>query len=122
MKFIFDLISAWLPSVFGPVVKFIKLEMISVYIKGVDALRRMFILNIIAKFLALFVVAGFVMIHIAVFMLMPWDTKTNSIVLLSLGCFYFIVPTLFIIRICSRRMWLRVSGAEAMHRKVSGED
>ena len=73
MKFILDLVMAFLPSLFDPVIKMVKLELLKRYMEGVVGVRRAFILGLLGVFGVMLFVGGFVMVHIAAYLLLPWS-------------------------------------------------
>jgi hypothetical protein len=119
MKVIFDLIMSVLPSLFKPLTDFIKLELLRVYIEGIDSVRRAYVLALLGVFTVVLGLCGFVMAHIALFMLLPWSTPVNALVLLGVGTFYFLLSLVIVLKLCSRRLWLKVSGAEGMARGIA---
>lgn len=118
MKFIYEILFA---TLLGPIIKKAKLELLAVYLRAVDGAREVFSLGVMALFAVMFIASGFVIVHVALFLLMPWSPETNAYVMLGLGTVYVVVPSFVIIRLCSRRTWLNISGAESMRRSISGE-
>jgi hypothetical protein len=122
MKFIFELLLAALPSLFNPIIRLVKLEILAVYMRGVDGARRAFILGLCALFLVMLAIASFVLIHVAVFLLIPWSTQTGAFVMLGLGIFYLCLSAIFVVKLCSKRTWMKISGAETFARSISRDD
>ncbi len=118
MKFFLGWMMAFLPSIFSPIVNLVKLELLSVYVRGVEGIRTTFILALWALVGVLLACASFVLIHVAAFILIPWDQQTGAFVMLGLGVLYLLIAAIIVIRICSRRAWMKLSGAEAMARNI----
>lgn len=117
MRLLLDLIIALLPRLFDPFIEMIKLEFLKIYVRGIDNVRQIFIVGLLALFGIMLTLVGFTMIHIALFLLMPWSPQTNALILLGLGSVYFLVPLIFILKLASRKAWMKASGAE----KLAGE-
>jgi hypothetical protein len=118
MKTIFELILAFIPGCFEPLINIVKRELLKIYIRGVDQIRLVFVSGLLAVFWVMLAFSGFLMVHIALFFLLPWSPQTNAIVLLGIGASYFVIATLFIARLSSRRTWMKMSGAEKMARDL----
>jgi len=79
------------------------------YLKGVQAARRAFI-GVVALGLCLgLVLAGFVLVHVGLFLLLPHPA--NAIVLLALGAIYLVGALLALRWACSEKTWLKFSNA-----------
>jgi hypothetical protein len=118
MKIILELILAFIPGCFEPLINMVKREILKIYVRGVDQIRLVFVSGLLAVFWVMLAFSGFVMIHIALFFLLPWSPQTNALILLFTGAIYFLIATLSIAKISSRRTWMKMSGAEKMARDL----
>jgi len=66
-------------------------------------------------------VAGFLLIHVGLFLYLPWSVPTKALILVVLGLIYLVVPLIFILRICSRRTWLKLSRADELTASLTGQ-
>ena len=60
----------------------------------------------------LLLLSGFLLIHGALFILLPWSESTKGMILLALGLFYFLLPIGVLSRLLSKRRWLELFGAD----------
>jgi hypothetical protein len=111
MKFLFGLLSGTFPGALSWVLRFVKLELASLYVEAVDRSRRLFILALLGVLVLLLCLSGFTLIHVALFYYLPWSIQDKAILLLVLGLVYFWVPLILIILAASRKAWMKASGA-----------
>lgn len=84
------------------------------YISCVEFLRSIyFAMAMIFAFLIL-LMCGFILLHIALFLILPWSMENKIILLFSLGAAYCIASLVAIFILQSRARWLKISGAKKM--------
>jgi len=114
MKLIFDLIAAIVVGAYGKVMHRVKTEMTAVYVSSVEHARRAFIGAFIAMLGVLLGVCGFLLVHVALYLYLPWSAERKSLTLLGLGLAYLVVAVAGIARLLSRSFWLKHSKAQDM--------
>jgi len=107
MKFVLGIISAligrWIDGVLG----MLKTEAAAVYVAGVRKTRRAFIALLGSFLLLLVAMSGFLLIHAALFMWLPWSLPVKAMLLLVLGLAYLGGGLAVVLRLCSDRTWMR---------------
>lgn len=98
----------------------LKFESIKLYASISDVLRGLFIHVALIFLFVIIALSGFIFIHIALFLILPWSTETKAIILLVLGIIYFLLPTSFVVILYSRKQWARASGLESFAERISG--
>ncbi|MES2505036.1 MAG: hypothetical protein V4534_09200 [Myxococcota bacterium] len=90
----------------------VKVELTTGLVHAVDKARRIVTIGILCIFGTMVMVTGFLLMHVALFFLLPWDAWGNSLFLLILGLVYFGSSVGFILWLHSRRKWLQMTGVE----------
>ena len=107
MKFVLGIISAligrWIDGVLG----MLKTEAAAVYVAGVRKTRRAFIALLGSFLLLLLMMSGFLLIHVALFMWLPWSLPVKALTLLILGVVYLGAGLAVVIYVNSERTWMR---------------
>ena len=107
MKFVLGIISAligrWIDGVLG----MLKTEAAAVYVAGVRKTRRAFIALLGSFLLLLLMMSGFLLIHVALFMWLPWSLPVKALVLLVLGVAYLGTGLAVVLWLCSDQNWMR---------------
>lgn len=70
--------------------------------------------RIMCFFGAMFCFFGFLIIHIALFIYLPWSLPIKTLCLLGLGLIYFFVPLFFVLRFSSQRIWMKIFEADKL--------
>ena len=107
MKFILGIISALFGRWIDGVMTSLKTEAAAVYVAGVGKARKAFIALLGLAFSLLLALAGFVFIHIALFMLLPWSLPVKALVLLMLGLVYLGAGVAVVGELSSDRAWMK---------------
>lgn len=81
--------------------------------------RLLFLLFIFAIVNLLLLFFGFVLLHIALFLFLPWEPENKAFLILGLGLFYMILSITFICLSQSRRRWLQA--AARLRNKASSD-
>src|SRR5258706_10235044 len=109
MRLIFELFWTILVSLFEPVIDFVKLEVFKAYVYGVACVRTVYLSLLFHLFAVVLALAGFLLIHFAIFFLLPWSLQVNALVLLIVGVFYLVIPLLYIVKKASIKNWAKMS-------------
>lgn len=107
MKFILGIISALFGRWIDGVMASLKTEAAAVYVAGVGKARKAFIALLGLAFSLLLALAGFVFIHIALFVLLSWSLPVKALVLLILGLVYLGAGIAVVGELSSDRAWMK---------------
>jgi hypothetical protein len=114
MTFLSGLISTlfgrWRDSVLGGV----EMKAAALYATGVRKARGAFIALLLAILFLLLLMSGFLLIHVALFLWLPWSLKARALALLLLGVVYFIGGLAVVVSISSERAWMRYTGVDRL--------
>jgi|GEM_PF-5555674 len=109
MRLILELFWTILVSLFEPVIDFVKLEISKAYICGVACVRAVYLSLLFHLFAIVLALAGFLLIHFALFFLLPWSLQVNALILLIAGVIYVAIPLLYIAKKASTKNWAKMS-------------
>jgi len=119
MKFVLGIISAligrWIDGVLG----MLKTEAAAVYVAGVRKTRRAFIALLGSFLLLLLMMSGFLLIHVALFMWLPWSLPVKALVLLVLGAAYLGTGLAVVLWLCSDQNWMRFTKVDRILTSLS---
>src|SRR5512136_1854492 len=93
----------WIDGVLG----ILKTEAAAVYIAGIRKTRQAFIALLGSFLLLLLTMSGFLLIHVALFMWLPWSLWVKALVLLILGVAYLGTGLAVVVCVNSERTWMR---------------
>lgn len=96
-----------------------KIKAVRQYVLGIQKARRAFITGLLAVLCLLLAMSGFLVLHVGLFLWLPWSTAARAAVLVGLGLVYVGLALGVILRICSERTWMRFSRADELVRKVT---
>lgn len=113
MKSFFDnLFSAGIKGALTFLFGLVRDDVMAFYRRIILLTRAVFTTGVLTGVCLLLLLSGFLMIHWALFILLPWAESTKGLVLLGLGLFYFIVPLGFLSILLSKHRWLALFKAE----------
>lgn len=113
MKSLLELLAMFsLDRIFGLVFDLLKGYVIKVYLQTIDGIRGVFFTLVLALFCLLILLSGFLMLHVALFLSLPWELSNKLILLAILGAIYLIAPILAIKNLLSKERLLKISGAK----------
>lgn len=120
MKFIFDLLAAVsLKRIWSLIYSLIQGYLVRHYLNFVLQVRSIVVLGIITTLCICLMVAGFFIVHIALFMSLPLSETNKIIFMFVLGGTYIILPLLALWRLHSRMSWLSRTGAKKILEDLS---
>jgi hypothetical protein len=90
------------------------------YVKAVAEARRIFIIYTLLRCAIILMLAGFVLVHVAVFAFLPWTPLCKMVVLLLLGSLYILVSLSVVLYMCSQKYWMHMTGASKLVDEVTG--
>ncbi len=83
-------------------------------VKGVQALRLSVGLAFVMLLLAGLAVAGFLLFHAGLFVLLPGSIELRAWLMLGLGAVYLLAVGIAAVRLLRDRFWMRASGADRL--------
>ena len=92
--------------------KLARIRAATLYVKGVQGARQLFIVGVSVGAVLLLGLAGFLFIHVGLFLWLPLGTAAKGLVLLALGLIYMGAAVLLGVRWCSEAFWMRVTQAD----------
>lgn len=113
MKGIFEFLAMFsLGKLFDLVRDIFKSGVAKIYVDIVEGLRNVYFLLIASIAIVLLVFTGFLMLHAALFLYLPWELCDKLFLMLALGLSYILVPLIAFAVLQSRSRWLKSSGAQ----------
>lgn len=112
MRFLWELLWQLMPQLFESILDKAKSAVRSLVVQAALQLRPVIAMGLMAVLMAVLCGAGFILLHIALYLLLPWQPETKAWVLLGLGAFYLVVPAAIMAKAMSRRTWERLSHFE----------
>ncbi len=120
MKFLFELLLVGgFKKVLDLIIHVIKSHCLVMYIEVIERFRGFFIRGLVAFVSIMLMITGFLIIHVAIFLYLPWEIETKALILLILGMVYFIVPLSLVFWLYSKAQWMKISGVEEMIENLS---
>ncbi len=97
----------------------IKIEAATQYVKSVDHIRRIIIVLAVRLFLIVILAGGLILLPLALCFFMPWTDQTRAIVAICFAAAYIVIPLIALKIAHSERLWMRLSRANELVRKVT---
>jgi len=107
MGFLRGLFSAFLGRWIDRLLGTLEIEAAILYVGGVRKAREAFIALLLAVLFLLLMTTGFLLIHVGLFLWLPWSLPARALVLLVLGAAYFGSGLAVVITITSERAWMK---------------
>ena len=114
MNLIFTFIQSFIQQAVSLLLDIAKIEIATFYVGTVKNLRRIFVLGLCVFLGAMLCFSGFLIIHIALFIYLPWSIPVKSLFLLGLGLVYFTVPLCLVLIFSTQRYWMKISQADKL--------
>lgn len=113
MKGILEFLAMFsLGRVFDLVRSLIKNYLASIYVDVVDGLRSVYLVLVFTIVALLLFFCGFLLLHIALFLYLPWSLADKIFLVTILGLFYLSLPIVVLSILQSRKRWMKASGAK----------
>lgn len=113
MRMLLGLLKGLLPgALIGWALGYLKLEIAAIYVNAVDCSRRIFIAALAGLCLLMLCLSGFVLLHVALFLYLPWTLEDKICLLFGLGLAYFFLPVILFVGLSMRQTWLKATGAK----------
>lgn len=109
MKYLINVAMTAVPLLIAYILDLLELEVSAFYLKALKQARRMFIVGVLTVSCIVLSIIGFAMVHIALFLYLPWSISVKAFVLLGLGLLYLLIPLGFVLRYCSSRTWVKIA-------------
>jgi len=71
-------------------------------------------MGLLAVFGIVLAMCGFLLVHVGLFLILPGGVQDKAQILLALGIVYLVVPLVFVLRLVSRRAWMKFSRADEL--------
>lgn len=97
-----------------------RIEGLKLYLNGVAAARRLFLLVLALAGSLLLFFFGFLLLHAGLLVLLQWSLKATALLAAGLGLFYLLVAGGFLFYVCRERTWMKASGADKALHSVLG--
>lgn len=104
---------------FEDAISLVKIRAVTCYVNAVAAIRCVFITTVIFKCALLLMLAGFVLMHVGLFIALPCCPEWKGILLLILGGVYFLIALLYVLKLCSQKFWMEYSKASELVKEVT---
>ena len=105
--------------------RFLKIEAARSYLHGVRLARLSALGLMMMGLLIVFLGVGIVLLHIGLFILLPWTLESKALLAMILGASYMIIAAILLYTGLNEKTWMRKSGASKMlddALKRSGEE
>ncbi|HXW52976.1 MAG TPA: hypothetical protein VEL47_02595 [Myxococcota bacterium] len=123
MKSILDFLTMLsLGRIYQIVAGIIKRYFIASYIDFIDHIRGLYFALIFTSICLMLGLSGFILLHAALFLYLPWTNENKIVLMFILGTIYLIVPAIITGLIHSRKRWLKHSGAQKMLEDLSKKE
>ena len=97
----------------------LKIEVASQYVKTVDRIRKIIFILAIRMFVIVLLGGGLILLPIALCMFMPWTEQTRAIVAVCFAGAYIIFPLIVLRITLSERLWMKLTRADEVVRKIT---
>lgn len=115
MKSLFEFLALFsIGRVFDLVCSIIKGYFVRLYMNLIDHMRSVYFMMVMTVASLLLLISGFLLLHIALFLYLPWDITDKALLIFILGLAYTTVPIFVIGYYRSRGHWLKISGAKSV--------
>src|SRR5512143_1949663 len=98
----------------GAALTIVKAEAAAAYVRCVVKVREVFVALVSLAAFLLLALAGFVLVHVALFVWLPWSIGVKALVLLILGAAYFGVGLAAALSINSDRAWMKLAKVDEL--------
>lgn len=88
-----------------------KIKAVRLYVRALGEVRQIFIRYVILRFALLLMIVGFGLMHVALFLYLPWSKEAKVLLLLIFGIVYFLISLAIILTMTSEKYWMKLSGA-----------
>lgn len=110
-----------LRSIFDEFIKLIKIRFICSYVTIVDTIRGLFLASIVVITCLLLLFTGFILLHVALFLVLPWSISERAVLFSILGSIYILVPAITVLYINRRLQWLKHFGVKELLDRLSSK-
>lgn len=97
----------------------LKVRAATAYVQGVQTVRRWWIGAILLAAVLLLLAVGFVLIHVGLFLWVPWALATKAMLLCVLGLVYMGLALIILLHCCAEKTWMRGSHADQLVAKTT---
>jgi inner membrane protein involved in colicin E2 resistance len=110
-----------LGRIFDELFRLIKIRFICSYVTIVDTIRSLFVASIAVIICLLLLFTGFILLHVALFLMLPWSISERALLFALLGSVYIFVPAVIVIFINRRLQWFKHFGVKELIDRLSSK-
>ena len=114
MKTLIRLLSARFDRGIDLLLGSVECEAAAVYVAGVRKAREAFLALLLAILFLLLTMAGFLLVHVGLFLWLPWSLSTRALVLAGLGLLYLGGGLAVVASVASERAWVRFARVDRL--------
>lgn len=101
-------------------IQFLKIETAKSYLHGVRMARRSTVVLVQMGFLIGLIFIGVLLLHVGLFILLPWSLTVKAVLGLFLGWAYVITGIVALCAYMDEKRWMEKSGATALLEEATG--
>jgi hypothetical protein len=98
-----------------------RIEATALYVKTVRGTRLTFLSGIGVALCLCVLLAGFILIHVALLVCLPWTIRAKALLLLVCGIVYMLVAGGILISVSREDYWMRISKARELVEKATSD-
>jgi hypothetical protein len=114
-----DLLMRLFKVYFDDAILLVKIRAVSYYVKAVSVARDIYLNHVFLAGMLLLMLAGFILMHVGLFIALPCSPVCKGALLLILGAVYFLIALFCVLTTCSEKNWMKVSKASDLVKKVT---
>ncbi len=97
---------------------FAKIKAVFYYVKAIKVVRSVYIGIFLFILSFIVMINGFMFLHVSFLYYFPLSKEVKTLIIFSLGIFYFVIPIGALLYFTSQRVWMKLSKANKLVDKV----
>lgn len=85
-------------------------QILAVYTHAIESVRKVFLAGVATAFCLLLITTGFLLFHLALYLVLPWTESERALLFFILSAIYMTIPIVLVVWLNSRLRWLRICG------------
>ena len=102
--------------------KLVRIQAVLLYVRGVKGARLAVLAGMLLLLALGVLLTGFLLIHIAVLLYLPWTLRAKALLLFACGLTYLLAAGGFLCAVMREKSWMRASKARELVDKVTSGD
>jgi hypothetical protein len=102
-------------------IQLLRIEAAKSYLRGVQLARQSAIVLMRTDLAIALISLGVVLVHIGLFILLPWTVTSKALLGIILGLAYILIGTVALSITMSEKTWMEKSGADELLKEVTGQ-